>query len=233
MDKITQALEGILKILSGELDEFYLAGGTPLSIYYFHHRESYDLDFFTKDFSRDKIEKLISKLTGALKIKPELIEEQNKKDMARYLIYTIQIDKENSLKIDFVEDVFELLKPVRNVDGIPALNIEDIYIRKIYATCGIIERIDLTGKKIFKGGRQEAKDYFDLYFLSTTFMPLSEFAAKYCSQTQIESIVIWFRTYDRFAIKSGLVDIITNKKIDPYEMEHHFKNEIEQLIRKL
>ena len=228
-----QTLESILKILSGKLDGFYLAGGTALSICYFHHRESYDLDFFTKDFSRAKIEKIVSILTDVLKIKPELSEEQNKKDKARYLIYTIQIDKENSLKIDFVEDVFELLRPFRNVDGIPALSIEDIYTRKIYAACGIIERIDSTGKQVFKGGRQEAKDYFDLYFLSTTFMPLSEFAIKYCSQTQIESIVIWFKTYDRFGIKSGLTDIITNKKVDPYEMERHFKKEIEQLIRKL
>ena len=233
MNKIMQALESVLKILSGKLDGFYLAGGTPLSMYYFHHRESYDLDFFTKDFSKAKIEKIISILIDVLDVKPELAEEQNVKDKARYLIYTIKINKDASLKIDFVEDVFELLKPLKNIDGIPLLNIEDIYIRKIYAACGVNERTDLTGKPLFKGGRQEAKDYFDLYFLSTTFMPLSEFAAKYCSQTQIESIVIWFRTYDRFAIKSGLIDVITDKKIDPYEIEHHFKNEIEQLIRKL
>ena len=93
MNKIMQALENVLKILSGKLDGFYLAGGTPLSMYYFHHRESYDLDFFTKDFSKAKIEKIISILIDVLNVKPELAEEQNVKDKARYLIYTIKINK--------------------------------------------------------------------------------------------------------------------------------------------
>lgn len=232
MDKTSKLLEKALSILSGQIDGFYLAGGTPLSVYYFNHRESYDLDFFTVDYSRKKIEKITSILDNAFKVKMELEEEQNKTDRARYQIYRIKVGS-SSVKIDFVEDVFPLLKPLRNVDGIPVLNIEDIYIRKIYATCGISEKIDLAGKQIFKGGRQEAKDYFDLYFLSTTFMPLSEFAAKYCSQTQMESIIVWYKTYSRLDIKSGLADISTNKKIDFYDTEHHFKNEIEQLIRKL
>lgn len=232
MDKTLKLLERTLSILSGQIDGFYLAGGTPLSIYYFNHRESYDLDLFTADYSRKKIEKVTSILGNAFKAKLELEEEQSKTDIARYQIYRITIDG-SSLKIDFVEDAFSLLKPLKNIDGIPVLNIEDIYMRKIYAACGISEKIDLAGKQIFKRGRQEAKDYFDLYFLSTTFMPLSEFAAKYCSQTQMESIIVWYKTYSRIEIKSGLTDIITNKKIDFRDMEHHFKNEIEQLIRKL
>lgn len=232
MDKTLELLEKALKKLSGHMDGFYLAGGTPLSIYYFHHRESYDLDFFTSDYSTTKVGKVISILSDELKVKPKLAEEQSKTDKARYQIYWITVNG-CSLKIDFVEDVFKMLKPLKNVDGIPVLNIEDIYIRKIYAACGIIEKIDLTGKQVFKGGRQEAKDYFDLYFLSTTFMPLSEFAKRYCTDTQQESIVIWFKTYSRLEIKSGLADIITNKKIDFYDTEKHFKNEIEQLIRML
>lgn len=232
MNKTLKLLEKTLSILSGQINGFYLAGGTPLSIYHFHHRESYDLDFFTADYSKKQIEKVTSILSNAFKVKPELEEEQNKTDKARYQIYQIVVGG-SSLKIDFVEDVFPLIKPLMNINGIPVLSMEDIYIRKIYATCGINEKIDLSGKQVFKGGRQEAKDYFDLYFLSTTFMPLSEFAMKYCSQTQIESIIVWYRTYGRLEIKSGLADIITNKKIDFYHTEHHFKSEIEQLIRKL
>ncbi len=232
MDNILAALEKVLKVLSGKIDGFYLAGGTPLAIYYFHHRESYDLDFFTDSYSVTKAEKIISILDEALKVDPKLAEEQNKADNARYRIYRITIDG-TPLKIDFIEDVFKLLKPLRNIDGMPALSIEDIYIRKIYAACGVIEKKDATGRQVFKGGRQEAKDYFDLYFLSTTFMPLSEFAANYCSQTQKESIVVWFKTYNRLETKSGLADIVTNKKIDFYDTERHFKNEIEELIRKL
>ncbi len=232
MDKTLKLIERTLSILSGQIDGFYLAGGTPLSIYYFNHRESYDLDFFTADYSKKKVDKVTSLLGSAFKAKLSLEEEQSNTDMARYQIYRITIDG-SSLKIDFVEDAFSLLKPLKNIDGIPVLNIEDIYMRKIYAACGISEKIDLSGKQIFKGGRQEAKDYFDLYFLSTTFMPLSGFAAKYCNQTQMESIIVWYKTYSRLEIKSGLTDIITDKKMDFHNMEHHFKNEIEQLIRKL
>ena len=43
----------ILSVLANEINEYYLAGGTALSFVYFQHRESYDLDFFTKEFSKE------------------------------------------------------------------------------------------------------------------------------------------------------------------------------------
>ena len=63
-------------------------------------------------------------------------------------------------------------------------------------------------------------------------MPLSKFAVEYCDAAQIESIVVWYRTYDRVAIKLGLLDIITDKKVDFQEMERHFRYEIDQMIEK-
>ena len=40
----------VLNALAGNVDDHYLAGGTALSIAYFQHRESYDVDLFTKEF---------------------------------------------------------------------------------------------------------------------------------------------------------------------------------------
>jgi hypothetical protein len=42
------------RFFSGPLGEhFYLTGGTALARFYFHHRESLDLDLFTNDPAQD------------------------------------------------------------------------------------------------------------------------------------------------------------------------------------
>lgn len=52
---------------------FYLAGGTALAEYYFHHRYSDDLDFFTaaKEFPQLPVEKFVSDAARDLKARPE------------------------------------------------------------------------------------------------------------------------------------------------------------------
>ena len=217
--------------MTGKMDGYYLAGGTALSLFYFQHRESYDLDFFSKEFSKKRIEDIVKNLSADIDKKLSLIGEETKKDRAQVLVYSYKVN-EDTLKIDFVEDAYKLIKSPKIINGIPALEKEDIYLRKIFAACGSYAVINEIGNKEFKGGRQEAKDFFDLYFLSKTFMPLSKFAVEYCDPAQIESIVVWYRTYDRVAIKLGLLDIITDKKVDFQEMERHFRYEIDQMREK-
>ena len=231
MNPIIKEISRVLKALTGKMDGYYLAGGTALSLFYFQHRESYDLDFFSKEFSKKRIEDIVKNLSADIDKKLSLIGEETKKDRAQVLVYSYKVN-EDTLKIDFVEDAYKLIKPPKIIDGIPALEKEDIYLRKIFAAAGSYAVINEIGNKEFKGGRQEAKDFFDLYFLSKTFMPLSKFAVEYCDPAQIESIVVWYRTYDRVAIKLGLLDIITDKKVDFQEMERHFRYEIDQMIEK-
>lgn len=230
MNKIIEIRNKTLKHLANKLDGFYLAGGTALSLFYFQHRESYDLDFFTKNFSRVRIEEIMSGLSRDIKLKAELEGEENKKGFAKMLVYSLIINENNSLKIDFMEDGYRLLKPLRAIDGVAVLAIEDVYFRKILTACGSVITADSTGRSIFVGGRQEAKDFFDLYFLSKTFMPLSSFVNEYCQQPQKESIIIWFRTYKRLEMKIGLTEIITNKNVSFLDMEQHFKGEVEKII---
>lgn len=230
MDKIIEIRDKVLKKLLNKLESFYLAGGTALSLFYFQHRESYDLDFFTKDFSRVKIEEIMLRLSKDMELAIELSAEQNKKGFAKMMVYSLKIDNNNSLKIDFVEDAYKLLRPLKEIDGISILAIEDIYFRKILTASGSVPIVDSVGRSAFIGGRHEAKDFFDLYFLSKTFMSLSNFVSEYCQQPQKESIIIWFRTYDRLEMKSGLLEIITNKEVRFQEMESHFKKEIEKII---
>ena len=231
MNPIIVEINRVLKALSGKMEGYYLTGGTALSLFYFEHRESYDLDFFTKEFSKERIEDIIKDLSADIGKKISLMSEESKKDKAQIRVYSYNLGEE-ILKIDFVEDAYKLIKPPRIINGIPMLEKEDIYLRKIFATCGSCPEIDEIGNKRFKGGRQEAKDFFDLYFLSTTFMPLSKFAVEYCYPGQTESIVVWYRTYNRMAIKLGLLDISTDKKVDFQQMERHFRHEIEEMIEK-
>jgi hypothetical protein len=230
VDKIIKIRNGALKQLANKLEGFYLAGGTALSLFYFQHRESYDLDFFTKDFSRTKIEILMSDLSKDIGLKAVLQGEVDKKGFAGMLVYALIIDEDNSLKIDFVGDVNKILEPLSIVDGIPILSKQDIYFRKILTACGSMPTVDSSGRNVFVGGRQEAKDFFDLYFLSKTYMSLSNFVAEYCQQPQKESIIVWFRSYDRLEIKAGLTEIKTDKQISFFEMEHHFKDEVDKII---
>ena len=79
MKKEENFIREILKSLAWKLEDFYMVGGTALSLFYFHHRFSFDIDFFTRNFDFKKIDKI----TGYLKEKFSLeilqkMEEQNK-----------------------------------------------------------------------------------------------------------------------------------------------------------
>lgn len=219
----------ILNSLAKKVDGFYLAGGTALSMCYYQHRESYDLDFFTKQFNKEKIYRVISYLENTLPVRTELIGEQLKNDMAKMVVYLITFSDRKKCKIDFVEDYFDLIGPLREVDGVSVLSLDDIYLRKIFAVAGHIQFQDVIGRNVVIGGRQEAKDFYDLFYLSSTSTLLSDFAS-HCPPTLKEGLIRWFKTYDRMAIKSGILDLVTKNKPDYRHMEEHFKKEIDKLI---
>jgi len=233
MEQVLELRNRVLEILSGKLDGFYLAGGTALSLFYFQHRESFDLDFFTDQFNKVRIQKIAEYIKDSLKKPVDLAGENISDETAKMQAYYVPAEKKTSLKIDFVEDFFDLIKPLTVADGIPVLSLEDIYFRKILAIGGSFRQENSAGKEFFVGGRQEAKDFFDLYHLSTTFMPLSEFVQKYCDAIMTESIIVWHRSYDRITIRTGLIDIITSHVSDYREMERHFKKEIDAIIKEI
>jgi hypothetical protein len=223
--------EKVLGFLADKIDDFYLAGGTALSRYYFQHRISEDLDFFSHDYSRLRIQEIIGYLKTRINGEIEIIAEQTiKKSKVRMAIYYLT-QKKAGLKIDFVEDYLEFLQPCRKIDGIFVLSLPDIYLRKIYALIGTIDTVDLIGRRI-SAGRQEAKDFIDLFFLSHTFKRLSIFATEHCSLLEREALIHWYRTYDRMNIKTGLLDLkLLPKTVQDFqEMELHFKKEIDKLL---
>lgn len=232
MQTLVKWQENVLKALAGKADDYCLGGGTALSRVYFNHRQSFDLDFFCSEFNRKRILALIKFLSGVLKKEFKLIREQANKDKVRIMIFSAVLAKTAALKIDFIEDYIKRLKPAKQVDGVWVFALEDIYLRKVYAITGTAEAVDLTGRTVGIGGRQEAKDFFDLYFLSHTFMNLSDFTFKYCGIAMQEALIRWFRTYSRMDIKAGLLELKTKNKFDCKEMESHFKQEIGCLLEK-
>lgn len=221
----------VLKAIKEKTTPFYLAGGTALAKFYFQHRDSYDLDFFSQKYSTAKIDGLVKCIAESTGKKMKRIREQHREGFARLSIYELCLEKGEALKIDFVEDVMPLLKPLKNVEGIEVLSLDDIYIRKIYAISGTQPSLNKIGQKEFLGGRQEAKDFYDLYQLSSTYQPLSRFALNQCDDLQKEALVRWYHTYGRSEIKIGLMELRTHHPVDFVVMERHFKQQIDQIIQ--
>lgn len=143
----------------------------------------------------------------------------------------MKINKKQALKIDFIQDYVVCIKPPKTINGIKVLSLEDIYIRKIYAITGTYQAEDEIGRKISKGGSQEAKDFYDLYCLSHIFKPLSDFSFSPGDQLMREAIIRWFRTYSRMDMKTGLLELEL-KNIDYKDIERHFKQEVNKIIEK-
>ena len=128
MNALYQIQDDILKILKGKIPDFYLTGGTALSRYYFHHRRSDDLDFFTRKFSIKRIHEVKTIIENSPGFSLNLTAEQTSDRFVKMMVYNVRRQSENvNLKIDFVEDYLDCRFPVKTVDGINVHAIEDIY----------------------------------------------------------------------------------------------------------
>lgn len=233
MKKILEYQDIVLKKLSKKIDEFYLAGGTALAKYYFQHRDLYDLDFFTQNYSTKQVEEAVNFLKKETGKAMKLINESKGERFVKMRIYELAVTHNDFLKIDFVEDVQPILKPFKEVDGIKVLSLDDIYLRKIFAVSGALVSSDEVGRRQIVGGRQEVKDLYDLYILSITYSNLSIFASNKCEALQKEGLIQWSHSYNRMEMKTELMELKTANAIDFGSIERHFKKEIENLIQQM
>jgi len=132
--------DSLCKIQNDKIfNEYYLVGGTALSLL-IEHRISEDIDLFTNteinkdeilDFLQNNIDKNIKIINNGIKI---------------FQLYS----DEKKLKIDFVQVPNKLIEPVIEAEGVRLAGLNDISAMKISAT----------------GTRgSEAKDFVDLYYL--------------------------------------------------------------------
>jgi len=208
----------IKEMVTKKFKNYYLTGGTALS-FYFNHRFSEDLDFFTQEYKRedpDQIMRFISKGTG---FNFKLDAEQDDPKLIPMKVYFLELKKGCVLKIDFVWDFQKNIKGIKN--GLHS--VEDIYCRKIFAAIGMIKKQDAAGR-IIHAGRQSVKDFFDLYYLSKHHKSLSEFFFEYFSYDKAESLIAWHRGFNRMDLKIELLDLVPN--VDTAKVVKHLDDEI-------
>ncbi len=127
-------------------EHFYLTGGTALARYYFHHRESLDLDLFTNNFEQDftHVNQVILGIlhTLGLRITSQVA-------TATFIQYIVTDTDGNALKIDLVKDVPVHFGSLVERSGIRLDSLENIGSNKVLAVFG----------------RTDAKDFIDLYWI--------------------------------------------------------------------
>ena len=215
---IKKEQERITELVTAKFKKYYLTGGTALS-FYFNHRASLDLDFFSQRYKKEEPEQIMNFVSKKTGFNFKLETEQNKPGLIPMKVYFLELKRSCVLKIDFVQDFEKNIKRVKQ--GLHS--IEDIYYRKLAAAMGVVKKEDSTGR-IIHAGRQSVKDLFDLYYLSRHFQPLSEFFFEYFSYDKAESLIAWYRGFNRMDLKVGLLDLVA--KVDTAKVMKHLDDEI-------
>jgi len=208
----------ITEFVTKNFKKYYLTGGTALS-FYFSHRFSEDLDFFSQNYKKEdtaQIMNFISKLSG---FKFKLEAEQDNPKLIPMRVYSLGLKSGCVLKIDFVQDFEKNIKKIKN--GLHSM--EDIYYRKILAGMGTVKKQDAAGR-IIHAGRQSVKDFFDLYYLSKHYRLLSEFFFEYFSYDKAEGFIAWYRGFNRMNLKIELVELVPT--VDTVAVIKHLDDEI-------
>lgn len=208
----------VAEFVTKNFKKYYLTGGTALA-FYFNHRFSEDLDFFSQNYKKEDPEQIMSFISNLAGFKFKLEAEQDDPKLIPMRVYSLGLKRGHVLKIDFVQDFQKNIKGIKN--GLHSL--EDIYYRKIFAGTGLVKKEDAAGR-IIQAGRQSVKDFFDLYYLSEHYRPLSEFFFEYFSYDKAEALIAWCRGFSRMGLKSGLLDLAP--KINTTKVIKHLEDEI-------
>jgi predicted nucleotidyltransferase component of viral defense system len=127
-------------------EHFYLTGGTALARFYFHHRESLDLDLFTNDFGQDfaQVNQVILGILHAL-----ILQITSQVVTDTFIQYIVADLAGTPLKFDLVKDIPVHFGDLLTRDEVRLDSLENIGSNKVLA--------------IF--GRTDAKDFIDLYWI--------------------------------------------------------------------
>lgn len=207
----------ITKLVTKRFKRYYLTGGTALS-FYFNHRFSEDLDFFTQKYKKQEPGQILSFIAKETGFSFKLEAEQDDVKLVPMKVYFLKL-KKGVLKIDFVQDFESNIEGIRN--GLHS--VKDIYYRKIIAAIGITKEQDDLGR-VIHAGRQSVKDLFDIYYLSEHYNFLSEFFFEYFSYDKAEALIAWYKRFNRIDLKIELMDLVS--KVDVVKVMKHMDNEI-------
>jgi len=219
---IVKEQKRIAVMVTKKFKGYYLTGGTALA-FYVQHRFSEDLDFFSQKYDKKMPEKIMAYIAKGTGFTYKLDDEQDSPKLIPMKVYSMQLKGEWALKIDFVKDYTDNIRPVKN--GLHSM--DDIYYRKICAAIGRQEKQGETGH-VMATGRQSVKDLFDLYYLSFEYKPLLKFFFEYFSYDKAKRLEAWYRGFDRMETKFALIDLIP--KVDTGKI---FKHLDEQILKQI
>lgn len=154
---LTPRQEQLLDLAVGEayfIETFYLSGGTALASWYLHHRESYDLDFFSDHpFDYDKISRWFRFYRERLGYDSMQIDEDY-----GFLTVRLRYPGREVLKVDFNNYSRIRMQKGMHWRGLEIDSLRDIAVNKLF-TLATIPR---------------TRDYVDVFFiLSQHTMKLS------------------------------------------------------------
>lgn len=200
-------------------NKFYWTGGTLLAYYYFQHRKSEDLDFFSdREFSFDEVNQFIQNLKAKTGFKS--VEYQKIFDRHEFLLKNKEI-----LKVEFVyyNHHRNTLGERRKVLGVRADSLKDIAANKTLAYFD----------------RNEPKDLFDIYFLLTkgrfTSKQLLDLVFKKFGVKLPESL-FWSEAFAKikllFTIRPLLLEKNSRKQTQLLNtIDNYFKDKSAQFLR--
>ncbi len=128
------------------LKKFYLGGGTALSSWYLHHRESFDLDFFSEkeEVNSTYLIRWLASLKDKLGISDIVHEEQ-----FGFNFFTLTYTNGDKLKIDFSYFPSERVQKGKTWDGLQIDSMYDIAVNKFHTIAT----------------SPRGRDYVDLYLI--------------------------------------------------------------------
>lgn len=230
-EKIRKTQKEVLQLFSEYAEDFALARGTTLELFYLNHRFSADLDFFSPKYNIEEIERLTGEFGRYFKTNLNLENEFLVGGKAKVRFYSLPISgTERFLKIDFVEDVIFDNPEIKSFDKIRVYSVKNIYLQKIIAITGTSPELNQIGKEVMKG-RSKARDVFDVYILSKEIHPLHLFLQEVTKQLQ-RGMVQWYRKFSRRELKLKMLDLdIYKGDFDSKEMIIYLENEIKKFIK--
>ena len=167
-----RVLASLLGLNDRQFSKAKLCGGTALARCWLHHRVSYDLDFFLPHgFQAIPLSSSLKRGGIALEVSVMTDDPHKANQLHGFIVHAGK-----RLKVSFIEDsYFDVYPAVQAKLGDLTVNTEDLaglYHRKLRTVSGRLSE----GSEVV-GGRQTARDLFDLYVLSKTYMPIREFIA--------------------------------------------------------
>ena len=151
--------------------QMILAGGTALARCYLNHRISRDLDFFLPgNFDPISVERKFATLAIPLT-------DVNRIPGGRFVtqLHGWTLINGRRIKISVIEDLFANLFDVVVTNNVRTEVIDGLYYRKLCTITGTGYCVSTIGNAELQGGRQNARDLFDLYVLDSQHEPIVKF----------------------------------------------------------